>query len=96
MNRETLKYVLRQTFESGLPPTRPRALELPLNSNKVVLLRGIRRSGKTSLFYHTMQRLEAGGSAREQIVHVNLEDDRLYPIRADELDLAAQRFPRSQ
>ena len=50
MNRETLKYVLRQAFESELPPTRPRALELRLNSNKVILLRGIRRSGKTSLF----------------------------------------------
>jgi len=28
MNRETLKRVLRQSFESGPPPTRPRALEL--------------------------------------------------------------------
>ena len=90
MNKETLKYVLRQSFEAGPPPTRPRALELPLRTNRIVLLRGIRRSGKTSLFYHTMRRLEAGGVTREQVIYVNLEDDRLYPIRADELDLILQ------
>ncbi|MBM3837940.1 MAG: ATP-binding protein [Verrucomicrobia bacterium] len=79
-----------QAFKAQLPSTRPRALELPLDSGKVILLRGIRRSGKTSLFYHTMRRLEASGVAREQILYVNLEDDRLYPIRADELDLILQ------
>jgi hypothetical protein len=65
-------------------------LELPLRSNRIVLLRGVRRSGNTSLFYHTMRRLEASGVAREQIIYVNLQDDRLFPIRAEELDLILQ------
>jgi hypothetical protein len=100
VDKETLKYVLRQSFEAGPPPTRPRALELPLKSNKVILVRGIRRSGKTSLFYHTMRRLEAEGVARQRILYLNLEDDRLYPIHASELELVlqaqAELFPEYQ
>lgn len=90
MNKESLKRVLRQAFDSKLPATRPRALQLPLDSGKVAGLRGIRRSGKTSLFYHTMDRIEEAGVSRQQILYLNLEDDRLYPIRADELDLIVQ------
>ena len=100
MDRESLKYVLRQAFELGPPDTRPRALQLPLNPRQILLLRGIRRSGKTSLFYHTMRQLEAQGVAREQLIYLNLEDDRLYPIRAGELDLIlqshAELFPQFQ
>ena len=100
MDKETLKHVLRQAFEAGPPLTRPRALELPLASGKVVLLRGIRRGGKTSLFYHTMRRLAAGGVAPQQMIYLNLEDDRLYPIRPGELDLIlqaqAELFPEFQ
>lgn len=100
MNKETLKYVLRQTFEAGWPSTRPRALALPLEARKVILLRGIRRCGKTSLFHQTMDRLEHAGVSRKQVLYLNLEDDRLYPIRAEELDLIlqahAELFPEAQ
>ena len=49
MDKETLKYVLTQSTTRPLPPATPRTLELPLDSNKIVALVGIRRSGKTFL-----------------------------------------------
>ena len=48
MDKETIKYVLAQSTTRALPLTMPRQLELPLDSNKVVTLAGIRGSGKVS------------------------------------------------
>jgi len=87
VDKETLKYVLAQSTTRPLPAATPRTLALPLDSNKIVALVGIRRSGKTYLLYETMRRLEAGGVDRRQIVYLNFEDDRLLPIDARELDL---------
>lgn len=70
-----------------LPETAPRALQLPLDSSKVVTLIGIRRSGKTYLLYDTMRRLEALGVERRRMLYLNFEDDRLLPVKARELDL---------
>lgn len=87
MDKETLKYVLTQSATRPLPPVTPRTLELPLDSNKIVALVGIRRSGKTFLLYETMRRLEAKGVDRRQVVYLNFEDDRLLPIDVRDLDL---------
>ena len=87
MDKETLKYVLAQSTTRPLPPTTPRTLELPLDSNKIIALVGIRRSGKTYLLYETMRRLEASGVDRRQLIYLNFEDDRLLPIEVRELDL---------
>lgn len=51
MNSENLKYVIRQFVERTLPAIRPRELDLPMESGKVVGLAGVRRSGKTFLFW---------------------------------------------
>ncbi len=87
MDKETLKYVLTQTTTRELPQPVARVLRLPTNSRKIVTLVGIRRSGKTYLFYETMRRLESEGVDRRQILHLNFEDDRLFPIQTEELDL---------
>jgi predicted AAA+ superfamily ATPase len=87
VNKETLKYVFTQSLTRPLPSATPRTLKLPLESDKVVALVGIRRSGKTYLLYETIRRLEATGVDRRQILYLNFEDDRLLPIQIPELDL---------
>jgi predicted AAA+ superfamily ATPase len=64
VNKETLKYVLTQSTTRPLPLATTRTLEVPLDSNKIVALVWIRRSGKTFLLYETMRRLEAKGVDR--------------------------------
>ena len=49
MDKEKLKYVLKEAEDLPLPLIHPRAVELPLNSAKAIVLVGIRRSGKTFL-----------------------------------------------
>ncbi len=87
MNSENLKYVLRQFVERTLPVCRPRELILPNGTGKVVGLAGVRRSGKTFLFFDAIRRLAEAGVDRRRIVYLNFEDDRLDPIHAQELDL---------
>ena len=87
MEKETLKYVLTQNAAHALPSAVPRTLKLPLDARKVVTLVGIRRSGKTYLLYDTMRRLVDAGVDRRRLVYLNFEDDRLLPIRPQQLDL---------
>lgn len=87
MNSDNLKYVLRQFVERTLPVCRPRELVLPIGTGKVIALAGVRRSGKTFLFFDTIRRLTEQGIDRRRIVYLNFEDDRLSPIRSEQLDL---------
>ena len=87
MNSDSLKYVLRQFVERPLPECKPRSISLPSGTGKVTGLAGVRRSGKIFLFFDTIRRLPAEGVNRRRLVCLNFEDDRLQPLRAEELDL---------
>jgi len=87
VNSESLKYVLREFAGRPLPESRPRDLSLPTDSGKIIGLSGVRRCGKTFLFFDTIRRLLAGGIDRRRIVYLNFEDDRLQPVQPAELDL---------
>jgi predicted AAA+ superfamily ATPase len=58
-----------------------------MGTGKVIGLAGVRRSGKTFLFFDAIHRLTEQGVDRRCIVYLNFEDDRLQPLRAEELDL---------
>ena len=90
MDKERLKYVLHEAAHLELPAIHRRAIEVPLASGKVIVLVGIRRSGKTFLLLDTIRRLVAAGVDRRQIVQVSFEDDRLHPLRATDYDLILQ------
>ena len=87
VNSDGLKYVLREFAGRPLPDGRPRELSLPTGSGKVIGLSGVRRCGKTFLFFDTIRRLLAQGVDRRRIVYLNFEDDRLQPMKPAELDL---------
>ena len=87
MNSDDLKSVLRESIDRELPRGKPRSLTLPTESAKVVGVCGVRRCGKTFLFFDTMRRLVAAGVDRRRILYLNFEDDRLHPVRAADLDL---------
>lgn len=87
MTSDDLKYVIRQFTERKLPKCKKRELIIPIGTGKVIGLSGVRRSGKTFLFFDAIQKLVEQGVDRRRIVYLNFEDDRLYPIRAEELDI---------
>jgi predicted AAA+ superfamily ATPase len=99
MTSDNLKGVLQQFVSRPLPRSRARGLELPLGTGKVIGLAGARRSGKTFLFFRTIHRLLEMGATRSQLIYLNFEDDRLQPLRAEDLDMILrchrELFPES-
>ena len=74
VNSDSLKYVLREFVARQLPDSRPRELSLPTDSGKVIGLCGVRRCGKTFLFFDTIRRLLAQGVDRRRIVYLNSKE----------------------
>lgn len=87
MKKESLKFVLQQFAGHELPVVRERDVAIPTDSGKVVTLIGSRRGGKTFRMFQIMHDLLARGIDKRQIIYLNFEDDRLYPVEAAELDL---------
>ena len=68
-----------------------RDYQIPLDTKKIVSLIGIRRSGKTWLLYDLITKLRKRVSP-QNIVYINFEDDRLYPISLKDLDALVQAY----
>jgi len=62
-----------------------RDYDIPVNVNKIVSLIGVRRCGKTYVLYDLIHQLRQIVDL-ENIVYVNFEDDRLFPISLHDLD----------
>lgn len=77
--------IIGDFLERPLPfPTR-RDAPLPALPGKISTVIGMRRSGKSWRLYQAMQELLAGGIPKQQILYINFDDERLYPLAADEL-----------
>jgi len=75
--KATLKRIIADFHEGTLPEFRRRALEVPLDLGKIISIVGPRRAGKTYYLYQLMDDLQRLGVARQQILYLNFEDERL-------------------
>lgn len=62
-----------------------RLAHFPTMKKKVNVATGMRRVGKTYLLWQQVQKLLSEGVAFRQILYVNFEDDRLLPMRQEQL-----------
>jgi len=97
---DKIRYILQDYFESSLPPLIER--EFPysfLDSNLVISIVGVRRSGKTYFLYQLINKLKKTIPSHN-IIYINFEDDRLYPLTGEELkvllDIYKQNFSYDQ
>jgi predicted AAA+ superfamily ATPase len=75
--RTKLKRIIADFHQNPLPEFRRRALEVPVHLKKIISIVGPRRAGKTFYLYQIMTDLEQSGVAREQMLYINFEDERL-------------------
>ncbi len=68
VNSDNIKYVIRQSVERNLPQSVEREIKLPIGTGKVVGLAGVRRAGKTFLFFHAMRGLSERGVSRDRML----------------------------
>ncbi len=98
--REMLEEVVEEFLRLGVPPMRRREISLPRPRGKAVVVTGLRRTGKTYLLYQTMKEYLESGRSIEQLLYVNLEDNRLEGITSRDLsylvEIYASRNPGSR
>jgi len=88
--KRIIKQIIRNFHLSKPFKVKPRALKVPLKSKKIITLIGVRRCGKTSILYDTINQLTET-IAKEQILFLNFEDERLE-LNASNLDLILEGY----
>jgi predicted AAA+ superfamily ATPase len=85
--KDKLKNILAEWQEYALPPLYERDFDYAyLDGNEILSIIGARRTGKTYLCYQIMQKLREKVPA-SNILYIDFEDERLIPLRGDELTL---------
>jgi uncharacterized protein len=89
--KETFKKIITDFHEHDVLPMIPRDIEIPLDSGKIVSLIGVRRSGKTSVLFHIINKLRATIDPA-RIIYINFEDDRLFPLELHKLNYLVEAY----
>jgi hypothetical protein len=84
-----IQAILRQRITDALtapvPAMTRRDIRLPLVKGKAHAVIGMRRSGKSTFLWQCLAERLAGGSPREALLYLNLEDERLIGMTAVDL-----------
>jgi len=89
--KDIIKEIIRDFHRGALPESKPREIPVPVGTEKVITITGVRRSGKTFLLFEIIRRLLDEGTGIERILYINFEDERLDLQRQD-LDLIVQSY----
>ncbi|MBI4431461.1 MAG: ATP-binding protein [Candidatus Omnitrophica bacterium] len=92
MKKDQFKFLIREFHRQPLPETRPRDLDIPLSSRKIITVYGPRRSGKSYYFFTIMRKLANAGIANERLLYINFEDDRILPLKAGDFDALLEAY----
>ena len=71
--------------ERQLPQLTQREIVLPCLKGKIDTVIGMRRTGKTFLLFQIMQDYLQQGIAKEAMLYINFDDERLLPLTIAEL-----------
>ena len=98
--KNTLRELFSDFYETDLPDMTRRQIAIPEVSGCATVVLGMRRTGKTFLLYQRMKDLLASGVAKDRMLHVNFEDDRLLGMTLEDLryvpDVYYQMFPENR
>lgn len=89
--KDLFKRLITDFIEKDIVNILPRDYNIPLESKKIISLIGVRRSGKSSLLFDTIKKLR-NKISRENIIYLNFEDDRLYPLELKSLDFILESY----
>lgn len=89
--KDIFKRLITDFIEKEIVGIIPRDYDIPLKSKKIISLIGVRRSGKSSILFDIVQKLRQT-IPKENIIYINFEDDRLYPLELSSLDLLLESY----
>ncbi|MCB9227029.1 MAG: ATP-binding protein [Chitinophagales bacterium] len=91
MRKGIVKDIIVDNQEEDYSHIYARDIILPIKTNKIISLTGVRRCGKTHVLFHTIKKLLEEGVEKQNILHINFEDERIDWETAD-LDLILQAY----
>ncbi|MFC1558992.1 ATP-binding protein [Gemmatimonadota bacterium] len=91
----TIEYLIADFQERPLPVLTNRDIDIPIIPGKADVVIGMRRSGKTYLLFQELQRLMSAGVQKQNLLYINLEDDRLDSHTPGLLDAVLETFFRN-
>ena len=83
---EDFKYAMTLWNGLEIPDIIERDVKIDLDSNKVIAIAGVRRSGKTHVMFQCINSLLRKGIRRDNIFYIDFENERLIGARAVDLD----------
>ena len=89
---ETVKSIILDFQEARLETGVPRRLRMETIRGKAAICIGVRRSGKSTYLLQVIERLLRDGVPRQNILYLNLFDDRLHNLRQDNLGLITEAY----
>jgi predicted AAA+ superfamily ATPase len=89
---ETIKSIILDFQETRVETGVPRRLRIETAKGKAAVCIGVRRCGKSTYLFQLIERLVQDGVPRENILYLNLFDDRLHNLRHDNLGLIAEAY----
>jgi hypothetical protein len=89
--KDLFKGLITDFLERPLPKIVSRNYKIPTDTEKIISLIGVRRSGKTFIFYDIIQNLRKSADPAN-MVYINFEDDRLFNIEIQDLDNLIQAY----
>ncbi len=84
--REEFRYVVNEWLRKELPETVRREIKIDVKANKVIVIAGVRRAGKSYLLFEIMKGLMKEGIPRKNLLYINFDDDRLQGLSTADLD----------
>lgn len=90
--KDKIKQIISDFHQRGIPELVDREYNWIAPEGKIFSIIGVRRSGKTFSFYQIIKEiLEKGGDLRD-VLFINFEDDRLYPVNKNSLSLILEAY----
>ncbi len=84
MKKDIFKGLIVDFQERDLSHVVDREIEIPLDTGKIITIMGVRRCGKTHLLFSLINK-PGKKIDRRNIVYINFEDDRLFPLQSEDL-----------
>ncbi len=94
MQETLIEQLIADSEERTWPDATERDVSLPSMAQKANAVIGMRRVGKTWLLQDRLREIVDAGAPRNSVLYINFEDERLWPLRAEHLQLIVEAFYR--
>ena len=87
-----LEEVITEFHKYPIPPLFKRELSIPADTDKVITVIGLRRTGKTYYLFQIIQQLLDEGLDKKRIFYINFEDERLSELTTGDLSTIVELY----